>query len=1172
MRLLSATTLCGAGGRATTALRALLGSVPAGPSSPASASSSNPACDSSGIGSVGSYTSRGGDARGCSSTELQPRALQLTAHRGSDSIRGSGATVNSGSSQFIRMLVLRGTVARLGCGSGGSDGLATRPIYWRRAALLHTSAGACGRETGGGDINNAAAGTREAPVEPPHEQHGNSAAILRELEDAERGGDPASVLQVVERLGHEFDEAALVAALRAVSHTAAGTGKLQPWSRTCSATPALHVRCGCRHLTLITTTIHSPDNRLCRAGGSEQPDVGGAGRLAANSTYQSLLSMVVAGSERLSPAQAVEVAASLGRLHLEDQMVLDCLGRNLVSRLHELSGSQLADLVEAYADSNASPGKVLADAVFNRWCDEFAEKHQGLKPKVDDVRRWHRENADKVWPDSNERPSVFSAVSHNKGRRVRGSKTCEYYKRYRAGKAAEQQPAALSGRRILAVTAAARKLNSDGSRGPGKRHAQDDDGSEEHAEGSHELPEKRRRMQPGHRGPGHGGSRGGGARGRRSSSEELSEDPSWASGGESSEDEEDSGGDGLGSGSMRASRHLLAQQQQQQGVHITVVRRDADGRATQAQPAAPPMLAGLLPLPGGPPLFQPPAGSVPGSSGRSVARPRVSNGHQRRGSAHGEAASEDPLACDEDASDGIRPQSRADSGSQQRRRSMPVDEDEREEEDGGQLQQAACEALATPVPPRAGMPVLPQAEQPKEGAATTVPQEAVGDAMDCKEQAQQPQADVAACGPGISEGSAHSGGGFAPPGCRGQSVPEATPKLLPIKEEREQACAAADDAQSSGQHAAAGAAGNKVEGNGLQPAVSECVSASTQNSGGPLASQGGRPTAQAPAAAEAAMQAQQEQAMAQPQAQNAPASPHSSAALLAKDAVDWATTGDGDTEATGCTHAAKQDALPLLPDATATTSSVATAPSAATVALPAPAAAAAAHGRCPSAGTTSDATGTLPAALAPLLTPDMSMNFAYMAAANAAAVNMATMAAAFLRAAPPLTHQQMHQQHSPGLPLPLPVSATPAAPAMPGAPPAVPQPLGSAGSVMSSFLLPPPPVVGSLPLPPALPVAAPPLLQTSTLSMLPPPLWHGMPTGMPPSMAAAAAVAAAPPLFQESPATVLGAPAGCNQLLPVMRLFMSSAGHSDTLAAAGAQPAPGTGATPPDGTSPRVGT
>mgnify|MGYP001806716741 CR=1 FL=1 len=161
MRLLSATTLCGAGGRATTALRALLGSVPAGPSSPASASSSNPACDSSGIGSVGSYTSRGGDARGCSSTELQPRALQLTAHRGSDSIRGSGATVNSGSSQFIRMLVLRGTVARLGCGSGGSDGLATRPIYWRRAALLHTSAGACGRETGGGDINNAAAGTRE---------------------------------------------------------------------------------------------------------------------------------------------------------------------------------------------------------------------------------------------------------------------------------------------------------------------------------------------------------------------------------------------------------------------------------------------------------------------------------------------------------------------------------------------------------------------------------------------------------------------------------------------------------------------------------------------------------------------------------------------------------------------------------------------------------------------------------------------------------------------------------------------------------------------------------------------------------------------------------------------------------------------------------------------------
>ncbi|KAG2438984.1 hypothetical protein HYH02_010776 [Chlamydomonas schloesseri] len=986
---------------------------------------------------------------------------------------------------------------------------------------------------------------------------------------------------------------------------------------------------------------------------------------------------------------------------------------------------------------------------FNRWCDEFAEKHQGLKPKVDDVRRWHRENAEKVWPDSTERPSVFMAVSHNKGRRVRGSKTCEYYKRYRAGKAAEQQlaarlqPAALSGRRILAVTAAARKLNSDGSsRGPGKRHVQDDGGSEEHADGSHEQPEKRRRMQAGHRGQSHAGSRGGGARGRRSSSEEFSEDPSWASGAESSEDE-DSGGNGTGSGSMRSSRHPSAQQQQQPGVHITVVKRDADGRTIQVQSAAPPMLTGLLPLPGAPPLFQPPAVSVPGSSGRAVAQPLASSGLRRRSSGHVEDGSDDALACKEDASDGAQP--RADSASQRprrQRRAMPVEEPEEGDEvmpdelqqirmgrrsatqdwdwgpdghpgiaplecrssrsasvlqpalppplsghvdtplgalpvylvaasSGGimaarrriaeqrkkkaaaiaaaaaaatvapaapsapaaapatttiavaapaapnatapasaapaapvavapprpnvavaapagapvgapgvtkdpldLLAQAACEALATPVPPRAGVPAPPQADQPKEGGATTVPQEAVGEAMDCKgpapEAAQRPPVEASACGPGISEGSAHSGGGFAPPGCRGQSVPEAAPKLVPIKEE--QAGAAADDAQSSGQHAPAGVVATVAEGNGVHAAVSECVSASTQNSGGPHASLNAQPAAQAPAPAEAAAQAQQHQAQAQ--VQNTTASPHSSAALLATDAVDWATTGDGDTEATGCTHAPKQDVvLPLLDvGAAATTSSVATAPSGATVALPAPAAAAAAHGRCPSAGATSDATGALPTALAPLLTPDMSMNFAYMAAANAAAVNMATMAAAFLRAQPPLP-QQAPQQPAPALPLPvLPATGTPAQGLpVPGAAPAVPQPLGSVGSVMSSFLLPPPPPVGSLPLPPAQPAATPPLLSPGTLPLLPPPLWHSMPAGvpaMPPSMAAAAAVAAAPPLFQESPATVLGAPpAGCNQLLPVMRLFMASSSHSEQVAVAGAQPAPIAGVGPPVGTA-----
>ncbi|KXZ49274.1 hypothetical protein GPECTOR_22g867 [Gonium pectorale] len=200
---------------------------------------------------------------------------------------------------------------------------------------------------------------------------------------------------------------------------------------------------------------------------------------------------------------------------------------------------------------------------FNRWCDEYADRHAGMKPKVEDVRR------------------------------VRGHKTCEYYKRYRAGKAAEQQlaarlqPAALSGRRILAVTAAARRLNTDSARNGGKRSGLDDDSGDEADPLDYEPPEKRRRVNGHARFNARSGSRGR----RGASSDEFSDDPSWASGAGSSDDDDSGSGAGhsMGNGVRRGRGGAAGaggRAQLHSGVHITIVRRDADGRPVQVQTQA----------------------------------------------------------------------------------------------------------------------------------------------------------------------------------------------------------------------------------------------------------------------------------------------------------------------------------------------------------------------------------------------------------------------------------------------------------------------------------------------------------------------------------------------------------------------------------------------------------
>ncbi|GLC35528.1 hypothetical protein PLESTB_000197800 [Pleodorina starrii] len=207
--------------------------------------------------------------------------------------------------------------------------------------------GGGGADTGGGGVprvgtQEAVAGERFSPDQPDSpgahagRSEGGRSALLEQLaRAAQEQSGPEGVLRVVECSGEDFDEVALVAALRAVADACGGDGG-----------------------------GGGGGGGGDRGAEEEEADV--RRRVARHNTFQSLLSMVVTGAERLSPAQAAEVARSLGRLRVEDEGVLDAIGRNIVSELHRLDGGQIADLLEAYKATGASPGRVLADAVQER--------------------------------------------------------------------------------------------------------------------------------------------------------------------------------------------------------------------------------------------------------------------------------------------------------------------------------------------------------------------------------------------------------------------------------------------------------------------------------------------------------------------------------------------------------------------------------------------------------------------------------------------------------------------------------------------------------------------------------------------------------------------------------------------------------------------------------------
>ncbi|KAG2500676.1 hypothetical protein HYH03_001442 [Edaphochlamys debaryana] len=228
---------------------------------------------------------------------------------------GSTAALSSGPGAEAPLRVLA---------AGAAAALAPRLGPARRGFAAdaggHKSAGEASAVQG---TQEAVAGERMSAPQPddgggPATGDGPGAGDVRgALQAAARSGDPGEVLRVVEAHGTHFDEEALVGALASLAEAARG-------------------------------------QRVA-------PE-----KLAAHGTFQSLLSMVVLGAERLSPAQAARVAQAMGGLRVEDQGVLDAIGRNLVSDLHRLTGPQLAELLEGYHAPGTTPGRVMADAVAQR--------------------------------------------------------------------------------------------------------------------------------------------------------------------------------------------------------------------------------------------------------------------------------------------------------------------------------------------------------------------------------------------------------------------------------------------------------------------------------------------------------------------------------------------------------------------------------------------------------------------------------------------------------------------------------------------------------------------------------------------------------------------------------------------------------------------------------------
>lgn len=163
-------------------------------------------------------------------------------------------------------------------------------------------------------------GTREAPVRRQawRAEQLDAQCARQELEAA--GTDLTGILEVIERSAERFDEKTLVAALRqlagACEHLGPGDSRRQYLHRT-------------------------------------RP-------------FQTLISMLVVGSERLDADSVASTIAALGRLGYRDELALDQLARAVAGSVATLDAKPLAELAEGLAALQHSPSIVLLHAVRKR--------------------------------------------------------------------------------------------------------------------------------------------------------------------------------------------------------------------------------------------------------------------------------------------------------------------------------------------------------------------------------------------------------------------------------------------------------------------------------------------------------------------------------------------------------------------------------------------------------------------------------------------------------------------------------------------------------------------------------------------------------------------------------------------------------------------------------------
>lgn len=158
------------------------------------------------------------------------------------------------------------------------------------------------------------------------------------LEEAAKAGSAEAVLALIDQEGEHFTEQNVATALAAVAEA-------------CSATAQAKGKGGKRR--------GRPPSRARSAPLSPQD-------IVRSSAFQALVDMVLAGMMRLEPRLLAEAVRSCGQLGASEEMLLDEIGRHVMGRVHHLTATDIAGLVEGFAALDHSPSLVLFDSLAAR--------------------------------------------------------------------------------------------------------------------------------------------------------------------------------------------------------------------------------------------------------------------------------------------------------------------------------------------------------------------------------------------------------------------------------------------------------------------------------------------------------------------------------------------------------------------------------------------------------------------------------------------------------------------------------------------------------------------------------------------------------------------------------------------------------------------------------------